>query len=108
MGIETFNVLKCLIARCAKDDMVDADFMLQMAHQVRLRKEMIITAKEDDCDNPAALAETICQEALFDLSRVDPNDIASALAEENQLLEDLHAEVAEIKDDMLIALTDLG
>ena len=106
--IEIFNLLKTFIARCVQDDMVDTELLLKLTHQVRLRKQMIQTAREEDVEDTNALAEVTVQGALFDLSRVDPNDIASALAEENQLLEDLQAEVADIKDDMLNSLTDLA
>ena len=106
--IDTFNLLKTFISRCVEDDMVDTELLLKLTHQVRLRKQMIQTAREDDVEDPDALGKLTVQEALFDLSRVDPNDIASALAEENQLLEDLQAEVADIKDDMLNSLTDLA
>ena len=106
--IDTFNLLKTFISRCVEDDMVDTELLLKLTHQVRLRKQMIQTAREDDVEDPDALGKSTVQEALFDLSRVDPNDIASALAEENQLLEDLQAEVADIKDDMLNSLTDLA
>ena len=63
-------------------------------------------AREDDEDVENIVAVTV-QEALFDLAKVNPNDVASALAEENQLLEDLHEQVADIKDDMLNVLGDL-
>jgi hypothetical protein len=106
--IEIFNLLKTFIARCVQDDMVDTELLLKLTHQVRLRKQMIQTAREEDVEDTNALAEVTVQGALFDLSRVDPNDIASALAEENQLLEDLQAEVADIKDDMLNSLDDLA
>lgn len=67
---------------------------------------MIATTREDDEDVENIVAVTV-QEALFDLAKVNPNDVASALAEENQLLEDLHEQVADIKDDMLNVLVDL-
>ena len=42
----------------------------------------------------------ICDDALFDLSFVDPNGVASALAEESQMLDELQEHMVELKEEI--------
>ena len=46
--VETFNLLKNLISRCVTGEMVDTELLLKLIHQVRLRKEMTITTREEE------------------------------------------------------------
>ena len=40
----------------------------------------------------------VLDDALFDLSRTDPNEVASALAEDSQMLDDLQEHMLELKE----------
>ena len=40
----------------------------------------------------------IRDDALFDLSRTDPNEVAGALAEESQMLDELQEHMVELKE----------
>ena len=40
----------------------------------------------------------IRDDALFDLSRTDPNEVAGALAEDSQMLDDLQEHMLELKE----------
>ena len=92
--IATFNLLKNMIDRCKDtEDMVDTKLLRAFIDQVHLRKDMLATTnmswygvmstdvQAEVATNP--VAEQGVEDALFDLSLVNPNEVASQLAEEN-------------------------
>ena len=44
--------------------------------------------------------KAIFDDALFDLSRTDPNEVAGALAEESQMLEELQEHMVDLREGL--------
>ena len=90
--LSTFNLLKSIVGRCVnKDDTVETELLRGLIEQVKLRQDMRVDADVD-------AKKAIYEDALFDLSRTDPNEVAGALAEESQMLDELQAHMVELKE----------
>ena len=98
--LNTFNLLKSIVGRCVnKDDTVETELLRGLIEQVKLRQEMLVGVSKQlgEQENWEAM-RAIRDDALFDLSRTDPNEVAGALAEESQMLDELQEHMVELKE----------
>lgn len=88
------------MAKCVnKDDMVNTEDLKALVHQVTLRKSMLMIASDYTVGLPDE-PDQLVDDALFDLSRVDPNEAASQIAEDGQLLEELQESLVTMQESM--------
>ena len=99
--LNTFNLLKSIVGRCVnKDDTVETELLRGLIEQVKLRQDMLVGVKQQlgEQENDVDAMRVVLDDALFDLSRTDPNEVAGALAEDSQMLDDLQEHMLELKE----------